>query len=379
MWQQITDKVIVFLLSLLIVTSISIGGGMIVAAVLAMLLVFFLTQLFSKDLALVLINALILAISIFFPQTMIVFASGVYSLATSKTIYKAIADKRLSKTFWYYLIPSLVILIGFVIVSILNASSLNIVIIFVAIVLGLKTIYHEGTIQRLNTRYDEARFEAVEAFRKRRIDREQEDEKIYMATLEERNRIAREIHDNIGHMLTRVIVQMQALKIINKDEVLAPQLDSVSDTLNEAMTAVRRSVHELHNESIDLSISINDIVKTIPEGFKVKVNTMLESPVPNDVKSAIIAITKEGITNIVKYSKGNKVKVEIIENNTFWKLLIEDNGRNSKHEYSGGVIGEGEGIGLSNIFSRCDVLGGRANISSDENGFKILCTIPMKK
>ena len=379
MWQQITDKVIVFLLSLLIVASVSTGGGMVVAAVLAMLIVFFLTQLFSRNLALIFLNVLILAISFFVPQAMIVFASGVYSLTTSKTILDSVADKKSSRALVYYLIPSVIIILGYVIVSLLNGSLLNCAILFVAVVLGLKSAYHEGTINRLNARYDDARFEAVEAFRKRRIDREQEDEKIYMATLEERNRIAREIHDNIGHMLTRVIVQMQALKIINKDEVLAPQLDSVSDTLNEAMTAVRRSVHELHNESIDLSISINDIVKTVPDTFKVKVNTMLESAVPNDVKNAIIAITKEGMTNIVKYSKGNKVKVEIIENNTFWKLLIEDNGKNSRHEYSGGVIGEGEGIGLSNIFSRCDALGGRANISSDENGFRILCTIPMKK
>lgn len=379
MWQQITDKIIVFLLSLLIVAQVALGGGIVVAAILAIILVIFLTQVFSKNLMLLMISFIILAISVVVPQVIFLFASGAYALISSRTIVDSLEDKKFSKTLNYYLIPALLILGGYIAVSVVNGCPINIAVILVAVVLSLKTSYHEATIERLNARYDDARFEAVEAFRKRRIDREHEDEKIYLATLEERNRIAREIHDNIGHMLTRVIVQMQALKIINKDENLAPQLDSVSDTLNEAMTAVRRSVHELHNESIDLSISINDIVKTIPDNFKVKVNTMLESAVPNDVKSAMIAITKEAVTNIVKYSNGDKVRVDVIENNTFWRLSIEDNGKNKKHEYSGGSIGEGEGIGLSNIFTRCSALDGRASISADENGFKVVCTIPIRK
>lgn len=379
MWQQITDKVIVFLLSLLIITQVTLGSGWVVAVILAMLLIIFLTQLFNKNIEVLIINAVLLAVSIFLPQLLILFASGTYPLITSKSIREAIQNKKITRELNLYLISVLVLIGGYIAISVINGAVLNVVIILLAIVLGLKTSYHEATIVKITTRYDDARYEAVEAFRKHRIAREHEEEKIYMATLEERNRIAREIHDNIGHMLTRVIVQMQALKIINTDENLAPQLDSVSDTLNEAMTAVRRSVHELHNESIDLSISINDIVKTVPDSFKVKVNTMLESAVPNDVKSAMIAIVKEAVTNIVKYSKGDRVRVDIIENNTFWKLSIEDNGKNPKHEYSGGTIGEGEGIGLSNIFTRCNALGGRANISSDENGFKIVCNIPINK
>ena len=45
-----------------------------------------------------------------------------------------------------------------------------------------------------------------------------QDYEIYLATLKERNRIAREIHDNVGHMLTRSILQLGALSVINKDE-----------------------------------------------------------------------------------------------------------------------------------------------------------------
>lgn len=73
-----------------------------------------------------------------------------------------------------------------------------------------------------------------------------------LQTLRERNRIAREIHDNVGHMLSRSILQMGALITIHKEEPLHGQLAGVGETLNQAMNSIRESVHDLHDESIDL-------------------------------------------------------------------------------------------------------------------------------
>lgn len=61
---------------------------------------------------------------------------------------------------------------------------------------------------------------------------EKQDYEIYLATLRERNRIAREIHDNVGHMLSRSILQMGALITIHKEEPLHGQLAGVGETLN---------------------------------------------------------------------------------------------------------------------------------------------------
>lgn len=85
---------------------------------------------------------------------------------------------------------------------------------------------------------------------------EKQDYEIYLATLRERNRIAREIHDNVGHMLSRSILQMGALITIHKEEPLHGQLAGVGETLNQAMNSIRESVHDLHDESIDLRQSI---------------------------------------------------------------------------------------------------------------------------
>ena len=81
---------------------------------------------------------------------------------------------------------------------------------------------------------------------------EKQDTEVYLATLKERNRIAREIHDNVGHMLSRSILMVGALKTVNQDENLKVPMELLDQTLNEAMTNVRQSVHDLHDESVNL-------------------------------------------------------------------------------------------------------------------------------
>lgn len=91
---------------------------------------------------------------------------------------------------------------------------------------------------------------------------ENQDNMVLTATLSERNRIAREIHDNVGHMLTRSILQTGAIKVINKDERLEKPLAQLQSTLDTAMDSMRKSVHDLHDESIDLRTALDDVINT---------------------------------------------------------------------------------------------------------------------
>ena len=85
---------------------------------------------------------------------------------------------------------------------------------------------------------------------------EKQNADIHAATLSERNRIAREIHDNVGHMLTRSLLQVGALKVIAGDDSLDEPLTELQNTLNTAMTNVRTSVHDLHDDAIDLESTL---------------------------------------------------------------------------------------------------------------------------
>ena len=205
-----------------------------------------------------------------------------------------------------------------------------------------------------------------------------QDNEIHLATLKERNRIAREIHDNVGHMLTRSILQVGALSTIYKEEPLHSSIKEINDTLNVAMNNIRESVHDLHDESVDLKQAIMECTKEAKEKFNIRVDYDMSSFVPKDVKYSFIAIVKEAMSNIVKHSNGTEVYLMAREHPGFYQLIIEDNGSVDKNENAGGMNKTGSGIGLTNMKERVENLGGRININRDE-GFKIFISVPKEK
>ena len=250
--------------------------------------------------------------------------------------------------------------------------------ILVMVIASVRTIRYNYLLKLYYEKYDELRLDAFNARKERSQAFKQSEENVYMATLGERNRIAREIHDNVGHMLTRAIVQMQAIKIINKDENTKPYLESVDETINQAMLNIRKSVHALHDDSLDLAVMLGEVVKAVPESFKSELKTSIESATSTELKNAIVGIVREAVTNISKYSKGDYVKVEVIEHAAFWRVYVFDNGKNEKKEYLDASTKNGGGIGIQNIYDRAKRFNGNVNISSDENGFKVLVSIPKK-
>ena len=120
---------------------------------------------------------------------------------------------------------------------------------------------------------------------------EKQDYEINLATLRERNRIARDIHDNVGHLLSRCILQIGALLAINKDKNVNDNLSLIKETLSEAMTSIRSSVHDLHEEAIDLQIEVQKLV----DNFKfcsIKFNYDVESSPEKNIKYCFITIIK---------------------------------------------------------------------------------------
>lgn len=194
---------------------------------------------------------------------------------------------------------------------------------------------------------------------------ENQNNMIYMATLKERNRIAREIHDNVGHTLNRSILQLGAIKAINKEPVLKKPLDDLHGSLNDAMTNIRKSVHDLHDESIDLESSIKQLTEGI-SSLDIHVDYDMSNAIPKDIKYSFIAITKEAVSNAVKHSNGDTLNILLREHPGFYQLIVKDNGTDIKINNTG--------IGLANITDRVNAMKGTLKISTNE-GFKLLITV----
>ncbi|MCL6589396.1 MAG: sensor histidine kinase [Firmicutes bacterium] len=252
----------------------------------------------------------------------------------------------------------------------LNLMWLTGALILAAIILKYRTV----SLQNLAKEYYQLRHGAKEMslqLEKRNQELlEKQDYEINLATLKERNRIARDIHDNVGHLLSRSILQTGAILAVNRDETIQESLKQVQETLSEAMNSIRASVHDLHEDSIDLKTELRKLVDHF-HFCAIQLDYDLESNLEKALKYCFIAVTKEALANIIKHSNASQASVVIREHPGFYQLIIQDNGSQSS------FMSE-TGIGLKNIYDRVTSVHGAINISTDK-GFRIFISIPKNK
>ncbi len=194
-----------------------------------------------------------------------------------------------------------------------------------------------------------------------------QDYEIYTATLKDRNRIAREIHDHVGHMLSCCILMTGAMKTTNTDSALSLSLNQLEITLNAAMDNIRQSVHDLHDESVNLKDTLERLAASHTT-CSVSLEYDMDSEVPVNVKYCLIAIIKEGLHNIARHSDADNAWIVLREHPALYQLSIRDNGTPKKQPAQ-------PGLGLENMRERAHFLGGTMQIYM-EKGFQIFITLP---
>lgn len=260
--------------------------------------------------------------------------------------------------------------------------SFSILLIVTAILLKVKT----ERFYLLKMEYNELRDSSAEMSRllkkKNQDILKNQDDEIRLAKLNERNRISKEIHDNIGHLLSRSLIHIGALLTITKDEVLKEGLTDLKTSLSEGMDSIRDSIHHMYDESIDLYSYINELVKDF-SFCPIHLEYDILNPPPLTLKYSMIAIIKEAIANIIKHSNATKVSITLREHPAMYQLIISDNGtlsKETKHRLLQMVekVDYEEGMGLRNITDRVESFAGNLNLILD-NGFTLFITIPKKK
>ena len=200
---------------------------------------------------------------------------------------------------------------------------------------------------------------------------ERQDLEVSCAVLAERARIAREIHDNVGHLLTRSVLQMEALAVTHEDDpALAEELAAVGATLHEALGTVRASVHDLHDEAFDPQTTLAELIGEFP-GIAGTLAFEAES-LPRPVALAVVAIVREALANARTHGRATSVAVSLLEFPGFYQLAIEDNGR------AANLVGEG-GLGLTSMEERATALGGTFSfgpLPPPRTGSRVFATFP---
>lgn len=201
---------------------------------------------------------------------------------------------------------------------------------------------------------------------------DKQDYELHLAMMSERNRIARELHDSIGHVLTSAILQVGAISSKTDDTQTLESLDVLSQSLTGGMSDVRNSIHNLYDQSVDVRATLENQLSSfqfIPVDFKCQIS---EQP-SKAISIALSAILREGLSNMVKHSDATKATLIIYEHNNFYQFVLRDNGKACRTKSPDSLYNNG--MGLSGIVQRVHSLNGNINLSC-HSGFEIFVTLP---
>jgi signal transduction histidine kinase len=199
-----------------------------------------------------------------------------------------------------------------------------------------------------------------------------------LATVEERNRIARDIHDSVGHALTVLNLHLEAaLKLWQSDLTEATEFLTEAKHLgSNALKEVRQSITALRVDPLK-GLSIQEAITSLVKDFQRSsgilptVEIDLQSPVTNEIRIAIYRIVQESLTNICKYAAATKVKIEIYIDKDL-HLIVSDNGKG--FELNQNI----SGFGLQSMRDRTLAVGGNLEVETSPNsGCKIVTRIPI--
>ena len=249
-----------------------------------------------------------------------------------------------------------------------------------ATLLSLRTAQLEHEQQRMRRTRDELQERALALEARNRDLADRQDYEVELATLAERARIAREIHDNVGHQLTRASLQTEALRVVHADEPgVAADFADVKRTVDEALQLVRTSVHALNDNAVDLSVQLERIVEGARSdgGPQIELEVMTEHA-PANVANCFTAVLREALSNTMRHACAHTVTVRCMEHPSFYQLIVTDDG-------VGGVqaIGRGaaEGMGLASMRERIEALGGTftAGPRAGAGGWRVFATVPKQQ
>lgn len=200
---------------------------------------------------------------------------------------------------------------------------------------------------------------------------------------EEKKRIAKDIHDELGHALTALKLELMWLikKKYLRQEVLYERTRKMNELIESTIRKVRSISSELRPSVLD-HFGIAAAIEWQAAEFQKRSAVRCKVIVPNQelnldekYSTAIFRIFQEILTNIARHSKATRVDVLLEVVNNELKLKVSDNGKGIKQEN----INSRKSFGLIGMYERATALGGKLNISGVSGiGTTVTLTIPLK-
>lgn len=254
-------------------------------------------------------------------------------------------------------------------------SSLNtLVFIIYTIALILAEVRERERVLGLNERLNAANQELKEANQKLE-EYARESEKA--AETRERNRLAREIHDTLGHSLTGIITGIDACVMLVDiaPEATKEQLKAIASVARQGVKDVRRSVKALRPdalETLDLKHALIRMIEETRRSTNVDIVYEIKPKMKGfdkDEEDIIYRIVQESITNAIRHGKADRIQVRIDRTYNMLNIHLKDNGI--------GCANIQKGFGLHHMEERLDMLHGTLSYNG-EDGFTVDAQIPIR-
>lgn len=208
-----------------------------------------------------------------------------------------------------------------------------------------------------------------------------------MTEVRERNRLAREIHDTLGHTLTGIIMGSDAgLALFDAaPEEAKKRIQVVAQAARDGLNDVRRSIKALRPDALE-NTSLAEALETLISNFKAATSAEVfydqqAGPLvfAQDEEDTLYRVIQESMTNAVRHGHATEIHIRLTRRDSLLTIDVRDNGL-------GGGEDVQEGFGLRHMRERLELLGGsltfgnRAALDGDgERGFYIVVSLPIRE
>ena len=209
---------------------------------------------------------------------------------------------------------------------------------------------------------------------------QQEKERAELGVLNERNRLAREIHDTLAQAFTGISLQLEAAQsiVVTQPEAARARMLRAKNLAKEGITEARRSVRALRPETLEfnsLAIALQQLIDNMTQGTELTTQLFVEgeSQLAPDLEMDLYRLAQEAVTNTLRHAGAQELTLSLLYRTNLVELKIQDNGISFNPDKA-----SNDSFGLIGMRERCDRHHGNLQIESDRNrGTEITATIPL--
>ena len=196
-----------------------------------------------------------------------------------------------------------------------------------------------------------------------------------LATQLERTRIAREIHDSLGHTLTSLNIQLEVARKFSQVDPArsAEALQLAKELASQTLTDVRMAVQSIRQADFNFQQELESLVDRIRRSQTLDIDCKLDLPaLPPTTSYQLYRVIQECLTNVLKHAEASKVGIELSHSTGQVEVSISDNGHGL------GDNADHRGFGIKGIKERVESMHGSVTLSTEaEQGTRIQVVIPL--